>query len=113
MGLRSPDLYKHRDVVPITVAVVDQWDVPHKLALQARLNRRAARATAVTRSTRGPLLARRDVIEPSRGYVAPRESTAESREKEAADYRSVLDEIARFQSKHNPGMPIAPKVRGH
>jgi hypothetical protein len=110
-GLRPPDLYKHRDVVPITLAVVDQWDEVRKVTLQARMNRRPARATAVTGSTRGPLLSRRDVMVSSRPYVAPRESSAESREKEAADYRWLLEDFARFQSKHNAGMPIAPKVR--
>ncbi len=111
IGSRPPDVYKHRDVVPITLAVVDQWDDEHRVTLQARMNRRPAQAKAVTRSTRGSLLARRDVIAPNRQYVAPRESSAESRKKEAADYRWLLEDIARFQSKHNAGLPIAPKVR--
>jgi hypothetical protein len=111
VGLRPPDVYKHRDAVSITLTIVDQWDCEHEVTLQARMNRRPAQAKAVTRSTRGPLLSRRDVIVPSRQYVAPRESSAESREKDAADYRWLLEDIARFQSKHNAGMPIAPKVR--
>lgn len=113
IGSRPPDHYKDHDAVPITFAVVDQWDVEHKVTLQARMNRRPARAAAVARSSRGPLLSRRDVIVSGRNYVAPRESTAESREKEAAEYRSIFNEIARFRNNTNAGMPIAPKVRGH
>ncbi len=111
VGLRPPDHYKDHDEIPINFTVLDQWDAEHEVTLQARMNRRPAQAKAVTRSTRGPLLSRRDVIAPSRQYVAPRESSAESRKKEAADYRWLLEDIARFQSKHNAGMPIAPKVR--
>lgn len=31
MGLRPPELYKHRDVVPVSLVVVDQWDDEHKV----------------------------------------------------------------------------------
>jgi hypothetical protein len=99
VGSRPPDLYKHHDVVPITLTVVDQWDAELKVTLRARMNRRTARVTAVTRSTRGPLLSRRDVIVSGRGYVAPRESSAESRKTEAAEYRPLPEEFVRFQSK--------------
>jgi hypothetical protein len=99
VGLRPPELYKLRDVVPVTMVVVDQWDDEHKVTLRARMNRQPARATAVTRSTRRPLLSRRDVIVSGRPYVAPREPSTESREEEAADYRSLLEDFARFPSK--------------
>jgi hypothetical protein len=62
IGYRPPDIYKDRDVVAITLTVVDQWDDEHSGTLHARMSRRPARAESVTRSTRGPLLSRRDVI---------------------------------------------------
>jgi hypothetical protein len=113
VGSRPPDHYKNHDKVPISITVVDQWDVPRSVTLQARMNRRPARVAAVTRSTRGPLLSHRDVIVPDRGYATPRDSSAESPEKQAEEYRSIIEDIARFRSEHNAGMPVAPKARGH
>lgn len=101
VGSRPPDLYKHHDVVAITVAVVDQWDAEHKVTLKARMYRRSAQTKVVTESTRGPLLSRRDVIVPTHPYAALRESVAEHRKKEAAAYREVMKDIARFQAKHS------------
>jgi hypothetical protein len=99
VGSRPPDHFKNHDEIPITFTLVDQWDVEHETTLQARMNRRPARATAVARSTRDPLLSRRDVIVPSRSYVAPCESSTDHRENEAGDYRVRLEETARFRSK--------------
>jgi hypothetical protein len=101
VGSRPPDLYKHHDVVAITVAVVDQWDAEHKVILKARMYRRSAQTKVVTESTRGPLLSRRDVIAPTHPYAALRESVAEHRKKEAAAYREVIKDIARFQAKQS------------
>jgi hypothetical protein len=60
-----------------------------------------AQAKGVTRSTRSPLLSRRDVTVPTRPYVALRESVAEHREKEAAEYRELIKDVARFQANQN------------
>jgi hypothetical protein len=101
VGLRPPDLYKHHDAVPITLTIVDQWDDEHPVKLRARITRRSAQTKVVTESTRGPLLSRRDVIVPTHPYAALRESVAEHRKKEAAAYREVMKDIARFQAKHS------------
>jgi hypothetical protein len=40
VGSRPPDHYKDRDEIPINFTVQDQWDLEHKVTLQARANRR-------------------------------------------------------------------------
>ena len=112
VGSRPPDIYKDNDLVSITLTVVDQWDSEQKVALQMKMNRRPARAEAIHTSARSPLLSRQDVIVPTRPYVAPRQPTAESREKEAADCRWLQEDIARFQAEHEKARtPIATKPR--
>jgi hypothetical protein len=61
VGSPPPDHYKDHDEIPIIFTVLDQWDTEHKVTLQAKMNRRPAQIKAVTRSTRRPLLPRRDV----------------------------------------------------
>jgi hypothetical protein len=77
------------------------------------MNRRPTRAKAIHTSTRSPLLSRRDVIVPTGPDVAPPEPTPESRKKAAEDYRRVLEDVARSQSKDNARMPNATKGREH
>jgi len=112
VGSRPPDIYKDKDLVPITFTVMDQWDREEKLPLRMKMYRRPARAVAIHTSARGPLLSRRDVIVPTRPYVAPPQPAPESREKEAADYRRLLEDIARFQAEHEYATtPSATKLR--
>ena len=112
VGSRPPAIYKDNDLVSITLTVVDQWDCEQKVALQMKMNRRPARAEAIHTSARSPLLSRQDVIVPTRPYVAPRQSAAENREKQAADYLWLLEDIARFQAEHETAKtPTATKPR--
>jgi hypothetical protein len=101
VGSRPPDDYKDHTENLISLTVVDQWDVEHRVMLPAKMNRRPAPAKATTRSVPGPLLSRRDGIVPSPSHVASRESTVESRQKEAAAHRRMLKDVVRFQSERS------------
>ncbi len=62
VGSRPPDIYKDKDLVSITLTVVDQWDCEQKVTMQMKMNRRPVRAEAIHTSARSPLLSRHDVI---------------------------------------------------
>ena len=99
VGSRPPDDYKDHAEILISLNLLDQWDAEHRLMLPARMNRNPRRAKAITRSARGPLLSGRDVIVPTRAYVAPCEPTAESHAKQVAAHRRILKDVVRFQSE--------------
>ena len=62
VGSRPPDGYEDHAEISISLTVLDQWDAEHRVMLPLKMNRLPARAKAITRSERGPLLSRRDVI---------------------------------------------------
>jgi hypothetical protein len=86
IGLRPPDDYKNHQQIEMTFGILDQWDCEPLTKLQMRLNRLATHAKAVTKSARGPLFSRRDVIAPARSLVTLPEPTEESRKKDEAGH---------------------------
>ena len=110
VGSRPPDDYKDHTEILVSLTVVDQWDVEHRVMLPAKMNRHPARAKAITRSVRGPLLSRRDVIVPSGSHVGSWEPMAESRQKEAAAHRRLR---TRFASSPNAAVTERKSCDGH
>ena len=92
LGPNPPEDYKNHQQVEVTFGILDQWDNEPSAKLKMRVNRRPARVKA--RSTRGPLLSRRDVIVPERSLVAP--AREESR-KEASE--TILRDIECYWEK--------------
>ena len=57
-----PDEYCSGDKIPITVCIRDEWDCEPSATFDLQLTR--CRANEVRKSTRGPLLSRRDPVVP-------------------------------------------------
>lgn len=111
VGLPPPETYKNHDEVTVTLTILDEWDWEHRAKLQMQINRLPRRAKAINKSTRGPLLSRRDVIAPRPGLKAPPSPTAESRKRDAEAIGSILDGVDRFtsESKHAK-VSVGPKT---
>ncbi len=95
VGSHAPEDYKNHQQVEITFGILDQWDNEPSAKLKMRMNRRPTRMKATTRSTRGPLLSRRDLIVPKPSLVAPH---TEASRKKASE--SILRDIECFMKKH-------------
>ena len=83
IGLRPPETYKNHQPIEVTFGILDQWDCEHSAKLQMRVNRLPARARTIRRSTRGPLLSRRDVIAPARSLTPKRTKKNRKKDDEA------------------------------
>jgi hypothetical protein len=71
VGSTPPNKYRNNDKIPITFTLVDQWGCEHSARLHLSMTRFSARATAVSKSARGPLFSRPDIIAPRSSLVAP------------------------------------------
>ena len=114
LGLCPPDEFKDEKKVRVTLGILDQWGNERTAELEMKINRLRPRVKPVITSARGPLLSRRDNPPPTRPLVAPRDPTAESREKEAvSDHRTSMD-VMREQSKHERAKTVTDsKTRAH
>lgn len=105
VGLRPPDTYANNQVIEVTVGVSDQWDVEHFAKVQMRLNRLPARRKAINRSTRGPLLSRRDVIPERPSWKVPPDPPEKSLEEKEKAFRLFCEEMSRIHG--NPDLAKA------
>jgi hypothetical protein len=112
VGLGPPDTCKNHQEIEITFGVLDQWDCEPSAKLQMRINRLPVRSMPTYKSTRGPLLSRRDIIPPARSLVAPPVPTEESRKKDAeAIRRRFCKDMAAIHSKSKRAkIPVGPET---
>jgi hypothetical protein len=64
---RPPKTYPHGTKIMATLHIIDQWDRTHSAPFEMYLHRlRKLKKPTYTKSTRGPLLSRRDIITPDK-----------------------------------------------
>jgi hypothetical protein len=98
VGSAPPESYKHRDQVPVTLGLVDQWDVEHRATFGFTISRRAARPREQKRE-RGPLLSCRDVIKEPRSLKAPPTPKAQTIAEEIEAYCAAIEYVSHVTRK--------------
>jgi hypothetical protein len=66
VGARPPETYKNHSKIEVTFGLLDQWEVTHVAKLQMQINRPTTPVKDIHNHPRGPLLSRRDKIDPAR-----------------------------------------------
>ena len=106
-GVVSARRIQGRKKIQVTLSILDQSDDERTATLEMKMNRIRRRAKPVITSARGPLLSRRDNLQPTRPLVAPRDPTVDTRKKEAMSDQHISKDVVREHSK-----PKRAKVPG-
>jgi hypothetical protein len=107
---RPPVIYRHGEIIPITLRILDQWDCKTPAVFKLRLERCRALDKKIEKSTCGLHLSRRDVIATPSSLIAPPDPPKLSRKENLETVRRMKKEMARLHSKSaHAKVPVGPK----